>query len=132
MIIPNPVVKLDYNPSQDILIVEWPDFSDYTLSEAKYTLNVILETIRTYDVKYLLTDARKGTIDIPEQSYKELIYGFALSLTKTRLKKLARVVAERTLREKPIKEVTQKAKLAIPIKSFEQVEDALHWLTSSE
>ncbi|MHA6248730.1 hypothetical protein ACXYMU_12385 [Pontibacter sp. CAU 1760] len=92
-------------------------------------MDTIIETVKLYDVKNLLTDARKGTVDISEQEYKKLILRFATDLATTRLQKLARVVTESTLREGPINEVTQAAHLSIPIKNFYSVEDALSWLT---
>jgi hypothetical protein len=130
MIIPNPVIKLDYSPAQDILSVEWPDIHDYSISEAAYTLDAIVETVKYYDVKYLLTDTRKGIVEISEPRYKELILKFAKDLAATRLQKIARVVTESTLREKPINEIRHEAQLAVPIKSFFNVEEAFRWLTS--
>ncbi|PRY15532.1 hypothetical protein CLV24_102153 [Pontibacter ummariensis] len=132
MIIPNPIIKLDYNPAQDVLVVEWPDVHEYTTSQAAYTLDIIVETVKLYDVKYLLTDTRNGIIDIPEAKYKALILSFAKSLATTRLKKLARVVTASTLREKPINEVRREAQLAVPIKSFDNAEEALAWLVSEK
>ena len=130
MIIPNPVVKLDYNPAKDVLIVEWPDVQEYTTSQAIYTLDVVIETLKFYDVKYLLTDTRNGIIDIPAPRYKEIILKFAKDLSTTRLQKLARVVTEKTVREKPLNEVKQEAQLSTQIKSFLNVEEALDWLTN--
>ncbi|WP_162056382.1 hypothetical protein [Pontibacter pamirensis] len=130
MIIPNKLIKLDYNPARDVLSVEWPDFHYYSASEATYTLDIIVETVRQYDVKYLLTDTRKSTVDIPKPEYKEIILKFAKNLTTTRLRKLARVVTESTRRLKPIREVRQEAQLKVEIKDFYSVEEALDWLAS--
>lgn len=130
MIIPNPVVKLEYNPAQDVLFVEWPEVRDYSVSEAAYTLDVIVETVKFYDVKYLLTDVRKGIVEIPELQYKEVILKFAKGLATTRLQKLARVITASTLREKPVEEVRQEAQLTIPFKNFYNVEEAFKWLIS--
>lgn len=129
MVIPNPVVKLDYNPARDILSVEWPEVHDYSIAEAEYTLDAIVETVRCYDVKYLLTDVRKGIVDIPEPRYREMILRFAKGLAATRLQKLARVVTEVTVREEPINEVRQEARLVVPFRNFVDVEEALKWLT---
>lgn len=130
MIIPNQLIKLDYAPARDVLSVVWPDFHYYSISEAAYTLDIIIETVRQYDVKCLLTDTRKSTIDIPEPKYKEIILKFAQDLTTTRLRKVARVVTESTLREGPIHEVAHQAHLSIPIHNFYSMEDALGWLSS--
>lgn len=130
MVIPNPVIKLDYDPARDVLSVEWPEVRDYTVSEAMHILDTVIETVRLYDVKYLLTDTRKSAIDIPEFEYKEIILKFAKDLATTRLYKVARVVTESTLRKVPIHEVTQQAHLSIPIQNFYSTEDALAWLNS--
>lgn len=128
MIIPNKLIKLDYNPARDVLSVEWPDFYYYSASEAAYTLNIIVETVRQYDVKYLLTDTRKSTVDIPQPEYKEIILRFARDLTTTRLRRLARVVTDSTRRLKPIREVRQEAQLEVELRDFYSVEEALDWL----
>ena len=130
MIIPNKLIKLDYNPSRDVLSVEWPDFHYYSASEAAYTLNIIVETVRLYDVKHLLTDTRKSTVDIPRSDYREIILQFAKDLATTRLRKIARVVTESTSRLKPIREVRQEAHLEVAIEDFYSLEEALDWLAS--
>ena len=128
MIIPHPVVKLDYDPITDILTVDWPDFTDLAISEAQYILDTFIETVIAYDVSYLLTDTRNGTVNIAEAKYKELAYNFATKLAKTRIMKIARVVSEATVRETPVKEVTQQAQLTIPLKNFTTKKEALVWL----
>ncbi|AKD03022.1 hypothetical protein POKO110462_09460 [Pontibacter korlensis] len=125
MIIPNPLVKLDYNPG-DILTVEWPNFNDYSVSEAIHILNIVIEAVRYHDIKYLLTDTRNRMVDIPDAQYKETVMKFAEDLRTTRLQRLARVVTANTVREKPINEIREKARLTIPFK----MEEALEWLVS--
>lgn len=130
MLIPNQLIKLDYDPARDVLSVQWPDFHYYSISEAAYTLDVIVETVKQYDVKYLLTDTRKSTVDIPNSEYKELILKFAKDLSTSRLHKIARVVTESTGRLKPIREVRQEAQLEVEIQDFDTVQEAIDWLTS--
>ena len=89
-----------------------------------------METVRQYDVKYLLTDTRKSTVDIPKSDYREIILKFAKDLATTRLRKIARVVTDSTRRLKPIREVRQQAQLEVEIKDFYSVEEALDWLAS--
>ncbi|WP_347158985.1 hypothetical protein [Pontibacter chitinilyticus] len=132
MIIPNPIVKLDYNPSKDVLVVVWPDFNEYAVSEAMFVMDAVIETIRHYDVKYLLTDTRNRMISIPDAVYKEMMLKFTRDLAATRLQRMARVVTESSRREKPISEVRQEANLGIPMQHFYSVEEALDWLTSQK
>lgn len=130
MNIPDPLVKLDYNPALDILIVEWPDFRQYSLYESVYVLDKVIETIRHYDVKYLLTDTRYKMVDISDSEYKKIILKFALGLETSRLQKLARIVTESTLRERTITEVKQEVQLTIPLKNFFNKKEAVNWLIS--
>ncbi|GHA81321.1 hypothetical protein [Pontibacter akesuensis] len=130
MIIPSPVIRLDYNPATDVLSVEWPDVREHSLGEAEHLLDVVVQAVRLYDVRYLLTDTRKGVVDVPEQRYRELLLRFTRSLAATRVRKLARVVTVDTLREGPISQVTRESALAVPIRSFYSTEEALGWLTS--
>ena len=130
MVIPSPVIKLNYDPAGDVLSVEWPDFRDYTVGAAAFSLDTVVETVKLYDVKYLLADTRKGVVDISEPEYKEIILKFAMGLAATRIQKIARVVTESTLREGPIHEVTHHARLSIPVRNFYSINDALGWLTS--
>lgn len=131
MIIPNPVVKLDYDPAKDVLSVEWPDFNGYSVSEAVYILDIVVETVKGYDVKYLLTDTRNRMVGVPDSRYKEIILKFAKDLAATRLQKLARIVTESSLREKPIREARQEALLTIPMRNFYSMEEALSWFASN-
>lgn len=131
MIIPNNLIKLDYDPAWDVLSVEWPDFHYYSVSEATYTLDIIVEAVRLYDVKRLLIDNRKSTVDIPESEYKEAILRFAKDLALTRLRKIARVVPESALGERLIRGVRQEAHLDVEAENFATIDEALGWLTSS-
>jgi hypothetical protein len=127
MIIPNPVLKLDYDPAIDVLSIDWPDFREYSISEVIYVLDSVIETIKNYDIKYLLTDTRKGIVEMSDDKYKKLALNFAVNLKSTRLKKLARIVNTNTLREQTVKDVSQQAQLTIPIKNFDKKDLALDW-----
>ena len=130
VVIPNPVIRLDYDPARDVLLVVWPDVHNYMMSETVYTLDTVVESVKLYDVKYLLIDARKGVIDVPEPEYKALMLKFARELAATHLQKLARVVTAGSQRERQIDEVTQEIHLSMPMRNFYSVEAALGWLTS--
>lgn len=43
MIIPNPILKLDYDSAGHMLSVEWPGFRDYSVNEAVHILDIIIE-----------------------------------------------------------------------------------------
>ena len=132
MIIPNPVLKIVYHPGKDVLFVEWPEFSEETLRKAEFILTTVLDTINTYKVKNLLSDNRKGKIEIPPQIYKDIAHRFAVELENSSLKKIARIIIEDNLRAQSVKEVSQRANLTLLIKSFYTVKDGFDWLTSDK
>lgn len=130
MIIPSPVIRLDYEPATDVLSVEWPDVHEHSLGEVEHVLDVVAQAARLYDVRYLLADTRRGIVTVPEQRYRELLLRFAGSLAATRVLKLARVVTAETLREDATRQAMREAALSVPVKSFHSTEEALRWLTS--
>lgn len=132
MVIPHPVVRLDYNPVTDILLFQWPELTYYTESEADFVLKAVLDAIRSYDVRYLLVDTRKDSVKIDSSLYKEIKLKFFSGLNRTRLKKLARVVSAETGREDLIKEVIQQTHCTIPLLNFYNMEAAINWLTTKE
>jgi hypothetical protein len=126
---------LDYDPTTDILKVDWPNIETYQLAQVQQTLQTLVDYIRNYDVKYLLIDASQATsnpelVETPE--YKKMIFEFVSDLTKTRLKKSARISAGDTKREaktqKLTKEVIQETNLIIQSKDFSNKEEAKAWL----
>lgn len=130
MIIPNKLIKLDYDPTKDILFVEWPDFEYYSLSELHHILKNVLETIRHYDINYLLVDARTTVVGINENDYNQIALKFAQDLVHTRLKKAARLSTHNTNREKLVESLKDKSKLTIEFESFDTVDEALNWFKS--
>lgn len=128
---------LDYEPTTDILTVDWPNIEKYQFSQVKQTLETLVDYVRNYDVKYLLIDASQTTsspelVESPE--YKQIIFEFVSGLTKTRLKKSARITAKDKIREAKTqelsKQVVQKANLLIQNKDFNNKEEAIAWLLS--
>lgn len=127
MIIPNKLLYLEYDPSIDVLFVEWPDFNDYAVPELHFTLDSLVETIRGFDIKYLLVDATKTVIAIGQEDYDEISGRFAQNLLSTRLKKLARLVSNSSVREKQVENFKKKSNLAFELESFKTKEEALEW-----
>ena len=128
MIIPSILLKLDYTPSTDILAVEWPDIHSYTLNEVKDTLTEILKTIRHYDVKRLLIDARSTVVSVGQEEYAAISSAFGQQLLSTRLEKLARLESSSPTREAQVREITRNNTSPISFKSFASREEAYNWL----
>jgi hypothetical protein len=127
MIIPNSLIKLDYDPTKDILFVEWPDFEYYSLSELQQILTNVLDTIRHYDINYLMIDARTTVIGISEADYDQIVTKFAQDLMQTRVKKVARLSTSDFTREKQVEYIREKIKLTVEFKTLETVDQALNW-----
>lgn len=130
MIIPNKLIKLEYDPTKDILFVEWPDFEYYSLSELHNILENIVDTIRHYDINYLMIDSRTTVVAIKEAEYNQIATKFAQELVKTRLKKVARLSTNDTNREKQVLSIKEKTMFSVEFESFQTVDEALNWFKS--
>ena len=131
----NALIVLEYEPSTDILTVEWPNLETYLLPEVRMALKTLVEYIRSYDVKRLLIDASKsktapGLMDSPE--YKEVITNFVIDLSQTRLQKSARIIAldpEREIKtQKLTTEIRSETKFQVKNQEFHTKEEAIAWL----
>lgn len=130
MIIPNSLINLEYDPTKDILFVEWPDFDYYSLSELHNILENIVDTVRHYDINYLLIDSRTTVVSIKDSDYNEIAVKFAQDLMKTRVKKVARLSTDDMSRENMVIDLKEKTRLSVAFESFQTVDEALDWFKS--
>lgn len=130
MILENTLIRLDYNPAKDLLYVEWPDYSIYSVSEFNHLLDKVLNTVKYYDISYLLIDARNTVDAIKEVDYMDGAIKFLEDLSTTRIKKVARLVTNSVVRERQIKEISSRTHLALEFQTFANMEVALSWLES--
>jgi archaellum biogenesis ATPase FlaH len=130
------LIILDYDPSTDVLSVDWPSVGAYDLSEVERSLNILVECIRSYDVKLLLIDSTRTTIspDLDMARYQTVVTEFAHKLQQTRLRKSARIMHADLVREstsqKISEDITRKAGLVVENRNFAGRAEALAWLTS--
>jgi hypothetical protein len=124
----NGFMKLEYDPATDVLFVEWPDIRPYTLNSIREVLRILVETVRIYDIKKLLADSSKTTIEVDEADYKLLMEEFALAIRNTRLHKMARIETADPLREENVTDVKEKVEPSITFKSFTDRSAAMQWL----
>lgn len=126
------IIKLEYNPTTDILEVEYPDLEKFMLSEIRHALTLMVETIRNYDVKRLLLDASKTSVNVSEEENTQLTLQLAKDLATTRLQKLARITPSNQYREIKAQENINQAKQsgAMPylLESFTNRAIAIEWL----
>ena len=128
IIFQNGFIKLDYDPTTDIMFVDMPTVNSLELPEVRQALRIIVEHVRNYDVKNLLVDARKTEVEVTEESYASLLAEFSRHLMATRLQKLARIVTASAVRENVVRSVYDQQKLSIDFRSFTELAPAVEWL----
>ncbi|WP_229973160.1 hypothetical protein [Pontibacter harenae] len=111
-----------------------PDVKEFSSSEVSFCLNLIVENVRGYHIRNLLLDSSKSVIEVEDEAYRAITTKFALDLTGTHLKKLARVVTDDAAREersaRVSEELRQEVDLPIEFRNFATKEEAMDWLLS--
>jgi len=132
ILIDNGVIKLDYDPATDILHVNYPDLHGYLVPEINYNIDIIVDQVRSYDVKNMLLDARQTVISIDTDASRKVAVYLASALSKTRLMKVARVASPNpdleNRSEGTIHEINSTINLPFQLRSFTDVEEAIMWL----
>ena len=126
------IITLDYNPATDILQADYPDLIGFQIPEIKRSLTIMVEAIRNYDVKKLLLDASKTTIEVSQEESSAITRQLAVDLVNTRLQKVARIQPvdnnrERTAQEN-INQIGQAGLLPYQLQTFTHKSDAMAWL----
>jgi hypothetical protein len=130
MIIPNKFIKLEYSPTTDVLLIEWPNIQDYSLPEIRYILQDIVSNVKNYDIKKILADTRKSVIQVDAAAYGDVLNQLAADLMTTRLEKFARLSTQDKTREKIVKQAGALVAGTIQFKNFDNSREALEWLTA--
>ena len=132
----NSVVRLDYDPTTDVVVVEYPDLHDYLLPEIKYSIDKMVEVIRNYDIKHLLLDSTRTVFSVGEEQSKEVAMYLAAGIMKTRVQKVARVQSPVEAVEKRaqgnIKHIQESQPLPFKLQNFTDSSVALEWLNESK
>ncbi|GHA81454.1 hypothetical protein [Pontibacter akesuensis] len=132
IIFENSIIKLDYDPATDIVVIEYPSLYGYLLPEIKHSLDILTDTVRSYDIKRVLLDASRTTVSVTPEESRELTVYLAGALARTRVRKLARVQSLDTTVEtratENIAHVQQEFTLPYLLQSFTQKAEALAWL----
>ncbi|ALI98230.1 STAS/SEC14 domain-containing protein [Rufibacter tibetensis] len=122
------LITLDYDPATDILYIKWPDVQDFLVPEIKQALHILVDHIRSYDIKKLLIESSKASLDIPGDEYKVVVNEFGQNLMNSRLEKLARILTPNTMRETKVEEVKQELNFSVAMRTFTDKKKALSWL----
>ena len=126
----NSIIKIDYDPATDILTVKYPDLHGYLLPEIKHSIDILVENVRNYDVKYVLLDSTNTVVSVTPEESSEITSYMAAGLSNTRIQKVARLQASNTTVETRATENIQKVAKSITfqLKNFNNKADATSWL----
>ncbi|WP_156180603.1 hypothetical protein [Rufibacter radiotolerans] len=128
IILQNSLTQLEYDPSTDILYLDWPDTSLFTLEEVKGTLQDTVKAIKDYDIKKLFMDSSQREMNFYDAEFLEVMQEIAYSLLDTRLAKIARITTTDHYREQKVQEAQARAGIHLQVRSFADKETALEWL----
>ncbi|WP_026464022.1 hypothetical protein [Adhaeribacter aquaticus] len=135
LILKNKLQVLEYEPANNILLAEWPNHEDYSLPEVVQTLETLVKYIREYNVKYLVINSTqvKPNFQITGlREFKAAIVELVYNLSKTSLKKIARIATNNPEREILVRnlahEISQGLVFDFQIKEFLSQTEAKEWL----
>ncbi|MCC9168804.1 hypothetical protein [Pontibacter harenae] len=128
----NSILRLDYSPSSDILEVGYPDLHDYLLVEIKHSIDILVDTVKHYDVKRVLLDSSRTSIEVNREESRMIAVYLATGMATTRVQKVARLQSpsafvEHTA-EANIDYITQTQSLPYQLQNFTTKEMAIGWL----
>lgn len=132
----NSVIKLDYNPAADILEVGYPDLHGFLLPEIKHSIDIMVDNVKSYDVKRVLLDSTRTVISVSDEESREVAVYLAAGLVKTRVRKVARLQSARasveTTAQGNIKHIIESQALPFRLQNFTVRTEAIVWLISHE
>jgi hypothetical protein len=132
----NGLIRLDYDPATDVLNIRYPDLYDYLLPEIRNSIDILVDTIRNYDVKKVLLDSSKTHVGVDRERSREVTMYLVSGFLKTRLQKLARVqslseAVEQTAQAN-ISHVHASLSLPFEFRNFTERQEALGWLAEDK
>lgn len=126
------IVKLEYDPATDIIEVAYPDLHTYLLPEIKYTIDVMVDIIKSYDIKKLMLDSSRTAIAVSDEESREVATYLAKGIATTRVQKVARLQSPtqevETVAQNNIKSLEQTQLLPFQLQNFSDRTDAITWL----
>lgn len=128
----NSIMKLEYDPATDIMVVAYPELHGYLLPEIKHSVDILADVVKSYDVKKVLLDSTKTVVDVTPEESREIAVYMASSLAQTRVQKVARVqslnLTVETRAERNLQHVQQALSLPYVLQNFTHKAEALAWL----
>lgn len=106
----NGLITLDYSPSTDVLHVELPNAIAFGISELQRSLEIVADNVQSYDIKRLLLDSSQVSVGgIDDNAYKVIVSTFIGNLSRSRLRKLARLNTSIPAHEARVTQVADEA-----------------------
>ena len=128
----NSIIKMDYSPATDILEVAYPDLHDFLLPEIKHSINILVDTVKHYDVKRVLLNSSNTTISVGPKESREIAVYLATGLATTRVQKLARLqslsAAVEQTAQNNISHIKASQLLPYQLQNFTDRTVAMEWL----
>ncbi|WP_242919460.1 hypothetical protein [Pontibacter liquoris] len=128
----NSIIKLDYTPATDILAVGYPDLHGFLLPEIKHNIDILIDTVKNYDVKKVLLDASHTVMSVGMEESREVTIYLAQGFSRTRVEKIARLQSLNETIEMRAKATMQHLAeiqlLPFQLQNFSVKADALAWL----
>ncbi|NEM97646.1 hypothetical protein [Pontibacter burrus] len=127
------LIELNYEVANDILSMDWPDLTGFTMPEISYSIRKLIDTLRHYDIKYLLVNSQQSNVsELTRAEYQRVLMEFVQQLMNTRLQKLARISTFDISRENVVDGIAEVALIQLGIqfefRNFQYMEAALDWL----
>lgn len=123
---------MNYDVATDILVVKWLASETSTSLELGYSMALLVDKVRSYDIKKLLIDAREDVVGITDEEYVDINVKFANNLASTRLERVARLGTTNINRENFVKSLVDDVQLLpqtkLVYKEFNDESNALEWL----
>lgn len=130
----NSLIKLDYDPSSDILEVGYPDLHDYLLPEIIHSIDILVDSVKHYDVKRILLDSSRTSISVNSEESRQIAVYLASGFATTRVQKVARLQSPshnvEQSAEANIRHIRESQQLPYLLQNFMDRVVAVNWLAS--
>jgi hypothetical protein len=123
-------IKLEYDPTHDILFGYCPDFTSMNMVETNQAFQEVVKTLLQHGITKLMIDSRLSYMDVSLHQHKAVLELFALNLYSTKLQKFARIMTEDEERESSVLQVVDEGNIAFAFQNFKDIPSAVEWLTS--
>ncbi|WP_210462829.1 hypothetical protein [Rufibacter roseolus] len=98
----NGFVKIHYDPAEDIMFATLPQIDNSLFTEVRRSYDIVVDHVKSYDVKKLLIDASQTQVKVPEEVLLPIFSHFIKGLSSSRLQRLARIISSNISRERII------------------------------